>query len=116
MTSGTAPFRRPWRPFSSAGKRADGSGVGRDVVALDPAPAGDGAHERALLVGEAHGDAVDLRLDDVGEVLAAEKLHQPLVEGAQIGLGIGVVEALHRLAVPVGGKTLEPVVADARRG
>ncbi len=98
------------------GERVDGFRVGRDVVALEAAAARDGAHERALLVGEAHGDAVDLRLDHVGEVLAAEKLDEPLVEGTQVGLGIGVVEALQRLAVPVGGEALEPVVADAGRG
>ena len=92
-----------------------GSGVGRDIVAFNPAPAGDGAHQPAFLVGETHRHAVDLRLDDVDEFLACEELHQPLMEGPEFSFGIRVVQALHRLAMAIGRKPLQSVVADTAR-
>jgi len=64
---------RDRRPAASCGagalqllrERANRPGVGSDVVALNSAPAGDGAHEPAVFVGETHGHAIDLRFDDV---------------------------------------------------
>ena len=97
-------------------KPPDRQHVGRHVVALDAVAAGDGAHELALLVGQADREAVDLRLHDVGQVLPSQEPRQARVEFAKLGLGVRVVEALHRLAVPHGRETLGPVVADLRRG
>jgi hypothetical protein len=64
-----------------------------------------------LLVGQAHGEPVDLGLDHVVQRLAFQDPSQPRVKLAQFGLGIGVVETLHRLPVPVGFESLRPIIA-----
>jgi hypothetical protein len=98
-----------------ARQRMDRERVGGDVVALDAVAARDGADEFSFFVREAHGEPVDLRLDNVRELVAFEELRQPCVELAQFRFGIGVVEALHRLAMPVRLETLRAIIADALR-
>ena len=55
-------------------QRADGAQVRRDVVAAAAVAARQALHELPVLVAQAHGDAVDLRLDDEAEVLSLQRL------------------------------------------
>ena len=60
---------------------ADGPQVGRDVLADDAVAARRADGERAVLVHQLDRDAVDLRLDDVLDPLAAE---QPAHAGVEL--------------------------------
>src|SRR5881396_1068980 len=80
----------------------DGPDVGRDVLAHGRVAARRADREHALLVHQLHRHAVDLRLGDVLDALAAEELPHPLVEGRHL-LGRGdVLQREHRLAVADG--------------
>ena len=80
----------------------DGADVRRHVLAGDAVAAGGRLHERAPLVGQRHGHAVDLGLAREGERLEVEVgrlAAQPLAPGPQLVLAERVVEAHHRDAV-----------------
>ena len=89
---------RPARLGQLLGHLLNRRHVGGDVLARDAVAPRRRLHEPALLVGERHGDAVDLglagerqRVEVEGGVLAP----QPLGPGAQLGLVERVVEAHH---------------------
>jgi len=102
--------RRGLSPPEFSGKGGDGQGVGRDVVPLDAVAARDGARQPSVLIGDAYGESVDLRLHDISQIVAAEKLHKAGVKFPEFGLGVGVVQALHRLPVHIRLKSGRPVV------
>ncbi len=81
------------------GDRAD---VRRHVLAGHAVAAGGRLHERAALIGQRHGHAVDLGLAREGEGLEVDVgrlAPQPLAPGPQLVLAERVVEAHHRDAV-----------------
>ena len=83
------------------GQRTDRPDVGSHVLAALAVTAGRAAHEAAVLVGQRDAEPVDLELADIGRGRgAAQSSADPLVERAQLGLVVGVVEAQHRHRVP----------------
>ena len=80
------------------------------------APARRGQHQPAILVSQADRRAVDLRLQHIRRLLAAERLAHPLVEGAHLLLAVRVVDAHHRHGVPDRLQLRLHVAADALRG
>jgi len=60
--------------------RLDRAQVRGDILADEPITARRALHEFPILIGEVDGEAVDLQLADVPDVLAAETLAHPLVE------------------------------------
>ena len=97
-------------------QRADGPHIRRHVITAVTLAPGHGPHELAVLVRQAHGQPVDLRLHGVAEVVGPEQPGEPGVKCAQLGLVVSVVEAEHLLAVRHLLETLHPVVARALRG
>ena len=77
----------------------DRGDVRRDVLPHPAVAAGRGAHEAAVLVAQAHRQAVELQLADERRRLAVEALDHPLGPGAQFVRVHGVVEAHHRHVV-----------------
>ena len=67
-----------------------------------------------MLVRDAHREAVDFRLHDISHVVSRPSLRQPRMPGPQFRLGVNLVEAEHRFAMPVDGKQAAAVVADRR--
>ena len=107
------PSRRP---------SARRSGIDRIVRALTvmssptlPAPARRGEHEHAVLVAQADRRPVDLRLQHVARLLAAEALADALVERADLLLAVRVVDAHHRDGVRTGFSSVCTLAADALR-
>jgi hypothetical protein len=104
----------------AAGERArqgcDRHRVRRDVVALDAVAPRHRADELAALIGHTHRQAINLGLHDVGQSRrgVGKNFAQPLVKVAQLGLGIRVVQALHRQPVPVGFESFAAIIADLR--
>ena len=78
------------------GHDADGANVGGDVLADAAVAAGGGLDEAAALVGERHGEAVDLQLGDERGAGIAEPRCDAAAPRHQLRLVEGVVEALHR--------------------
>ena len=73
----------------------DGAHVERNVLARRTIAARGGAHERTVLIGDGHAEAVDLELTGVGNAPRAERLlrtDEPLVELLEIH---GVVHGIH---------------------
>ena len=97
-TSPRTSTRPAGPPRSASGMRADRPDVGGHVLAARAVAARRAAHEHAVLVGQRDAQAVDLQLGDVGDrrVAQAGALPHALVEGAQLLLVVGVVEAEHR--------------------
>ena len=92
------------------GNRADGAQVVGDVLPHLPVPAGGAAHEHPVAVDEADGQAVDLRLDHVGEArlgrpFAGEVVAHTLDPRAELLGRAGVGEREHGLQV---GDLLQP--------
>ena len=85
--------------LQAQGQAADGAEVVCDVVAALAVAARGAELERALLVSERNGDAVDLQLDDVTRFLIAEQAVDAAIELAQIRGAIGVVDGQHWRAV-----------------
>ncbi len=73
------------------GESFDRAHVLRDVVALDAVAPRNGAHECSVFVGQTDCDAVDLRLDQIGERLVGEAFIQALAELDQFFRAVGVV-------------------------
>ena len=96
--------------------RADGARVPRDLVSLDAVAARRGAHQEAVFIHQAQGDAVGLQLGDVLDALLRQGLAHPLVEGEDVLPGIAVVEAEHRGGVADGRELLRRLTTDPLRG
>ena len=77
----------------------DGAGIGGDVLAGGAVAAGGGEDERALLVAQRAGEAVDLGLGGQRQLVLLAQAEEPAHPGEEIGhllLGEGIVEAEHR--------------------
>jgi hypothetical protein len=75
--------------------RPDGAHVGGDVLATSAVAARGAAHQHPVLVPEAHGEPVELGLDDVGDAVEPETLADPAVELAHAVVIEGVGEREH---------------------
>ena len=98
------------------GEGAEGAEVLGDVVAGFPVAPGGAEDEAPFLVAEADGDTVDLRLDHEAVGGGEEVLGHPFGEFADLFLGIGVVEAEHRLGVADRGELGKRLAADPLAG
>ena len=99
------------------GDRADRPQVVGDVLADAPVAAGGAAGQDAVLVGQRHRQAVDLRLGRVadllgGDVESLEQVADPLLPGPQLLLVAGVAEREHRLGVLDLGEAVKRLRAD----
>ncbi len=85
------------RAAQRQGDGADRSDVGGDVFAAHAIAARGAADQLPGLVGQGNAEAVDLELGDVGHRRVAEAgaFPEALVEGAEVVLVVGVVEAEH---------------------
>ncbi len=101
------------QPQGHLGNRAD---VVRDVVAFFAVAARDAGREQAIVVGQRHGDAVDLQLDDVNHLLAAERLADARVEFAQLVVGLALLDRQHGNAVNDLAEAGDRLPADALSG
>ena len=72
-------------------------------------------HQPAVLVGQAHREAVDLGLHRVGVIGALEQLPEADMERAQLLLVVGVVEAQHFLPVRHFDESLDAIITHALR-
>jgi hypothetical protein len=91
---------------------ADRAQVRGHVLADGPIATRGGPHQAAVLVREADGEAVDLQLGAVVDVAADGAAHAA-VEGPDLVLVEGVLEAEHRRAVPDLGELLRHLAAHA---
>ena len=107
-TSPRTSIRPAGASLQAQRKRADGADVRRDLFAARAVAAGRPAHQHAVLVGQGDAQAVDLQLGDVRDRRVAQPgaLSHALVEGAQLLLVVGVVEAEHRRQVLDRGEAL----------
>ena len=78
---------------------ADRADVRRDVLAFRPVAASRGLHEAAVLVTQADGEAVDLGLRGVSDLLHVETFADAPVEVDDVLVAEGVVERQHRHGV-----------------
>ncbi len=88
--------------------------VGDDVAGLAIAPRGR-VFERAILVDDGNGNAIDLGLDHDGDVFGVELLLEALVEVDQFLFGIGVVQAHHADRMLDLGEAFQRCAADPLR-
>ena len=103
--------------------RAHGAHVLRHVVATAAVTTGGAANQPSVFIGERDAEAIDLELCYVGRaafakataprLIPADAFTNALVERAQVGFVVGVVEAEHRLHVLDLRKTLGRPAADA---
>ena len=108
-----------WRRISRQPQRnrADGPYIGGDVFARLTVAAGGGARQHAILVGQAHGQAIELEFNGVldagvhpGQV---DCLGHPLVERAQFGLVERIRERKHWDTMGYLGERRERCATDA---
>ena len=76
--------------------RADGFGVGRDVIAFLAVAARQRLDQFALFIAQADGDAVHLGFDDVFGRIDMQALPGTRIEFAQLLEAVGVVQRDHR--------------------
>ena len=74
--------------------------VGRDVLAHQAVASGRPHRQRAVLVDQLHRHAVELRFDEVLDVLVAEQLADPRVELRHLLRGGDVRQRQHLVRVP----------------
>jgi len=89
-----------------------GAQVAGHLLAGATVAAGGAEREDPGPVDQLDRHAVDLRLDHVIDRLALEAARDPVVEGAQLGLVVGVVEREHRQVADDLGELAERGVAD----
>ena len=86
-----------------------------DVVAGDAVAAGRGPREPAAVVGERHGDAVDLQFEHPVDPLLGKEFPHAVAPPEQVVAGIGVLDRQHRQPVPDGGEFGHGLAADPLR-
>ena len=98
------------------GNGANGSNVGRDILAGRTIAARDAAHQNSVFILQGNAEAIEFVLGYVFNFLAAASLAHPAIEIAQRVVGKCVVEAQHRTRVAHRLKTRARDASHARRG
>ena len=98
------------------GDRADGTNVGRNVVALHTVATGQGLHQFAVPVVQGDGKAVVLQFGTHLEGLAVKAVGDALVELAHLLQIVGICQGKHRAAVRHGAELVVQVAAHALGG
>ena len=111
----TSKARRHLRPCRRCGIERIVRTFGGDVLAARAVAARRGRRERAVLVHERAGEAVDLRLADHREVVALDDVGGALVPGAKLSPSKRVRERQQRHAVLDDAERLDGRAADALR-
>ena len=89
--------RRDAFPTQARRDAADRSQVTGDIIAGHAIAARGAASEDAILVTKIDGQSIDLWLDDPIQSFLRQKPLHPIYKLAQLGLGVGIVQAEHRL-------------------
>ena len=104
------------RPASQRERdRADRAHVRGDLLTARAVAARRRAQQASAFVRERNAQAVDFQLGDVGDLLEPGALAHALVEGAQLLLGVRVVETEHRHHVLDGVKAFDRAACHALR-